>query len=194
MDAVHVFPDYPSGRLPSGQPLKILMGFRNNGASPMNVSHIAGSLNAPGMFAFHIANFSVAEVMTIVDPGKEASFEYRFDLDPQIAGHDVQAAFTAFYQDDAEMYATTFFNSTISVLDPVGVIDTQSAVVYLALAALGLYAAKTALAAAGALPNLDKAAKKALGAKKGKKPETSARKADAGNDWLKGTALDKKGR
>ena len=33
------------------------------------------------------------------------------------------------------MYATTFFNSTISVLDPVGVIDTQSAVVYLALAA-----------------------------------------------------------
>ena len=74
MDAVHVFPDYPSGRLPSGQPLKILMGFRNNGASPMNVSHIAGSLNAPGMFAFHIANFSVAEVMTIVDPGKEASF------------------------------------------------------------------------------------------------------------------------
>ena len=29
---------------------------------------------------------------------KEASFEYRFSLDPQLAGHDFTLAFTAFYQ------------------------------------------------------------------------------------------------
>ena len=81
----------------------------------------------------------------IVEPGKEASFEYRFSLDPQLAGHDFTLALTAFYQDDNELYASTFFNSTVPVLDPVGVFDTQSFFMYIALLGRGLHSSTSQL-------------------------------------------------
>jgi len=128
---------YLSGGLPSGESLTVLLGFRNNGESPMNVSHIVGSVNSPQQFSMYVVNFTTAEYKTIVvgpsrycsprrptrfsnlvsrvkshsctwrvmyarhyimEPSKEASFEYRFSLDPQLAGHDFTLAFTAFYQ------------------------------------------------------------------------------------------------
>jgi hypothetical protein len=61
IDTVHIFPDYPDGGFPSGQPLKVLLGFRNNGESKMNVSHIAGSVNSPQQNFFYVLNFTVAE-------------------------------------------------------------------------------------------------------------------------------------
>ena len=37
------------------------------------------------------------------------------------AGHEFTLALTAFYHDGQEMYASTFFNTTIPVIDPPGV-------------------------------------------------------------------------
>ena len=54
-----------------------------------------GSLNLPNMFSFHVTNFTVSEYLSIVEPGKEASFEYRFELDPS-SRVTLQAGFTAF--------------------------------------------------------------------------------------------------
>jgi len=75
IDTVHVFPDhqYPSGGFPSGGSLKVLLGFRNNGESPMNVSHIAGSVNSPQQFSMYVVNLTSAEYKTIVGRGLHSS-------------------------------------------------------------------------------------------------------------------------
>ena len=89
IDAVAAFPAEPdvSAGFPSKAPLKILLGFRNNGDVPVNVTHIAASLNVPQMVSFYVTNFTVQTPLVTVEPGKEASFEYPFVLDPA-AGHD----------------------------------------------------------------------------------------------------------
>ena len=106
----------------------------------MTVTHIAGSLNVPQMFSFYVTNFTTQQLHTLVESGKEASFEYPFLLDPSLAGHEFQLSVTAFYEDESETYASTFYNSTIAVNDPVGVFDTQTFVVKLVL--LGIVAAE----------------------------------------------------
>ena len=118
--------------------------------------------------------------------GKEASFEYRFELDPLLAGHDFQLAFTAFYADDADNYATTFYNGTLTILDPIGVFDTQTMFMYAIFAGVFAFAVYFGLQATGTLP----AVKKALGMgkkKRVKKTETGTRGA-TDDDWLKGTS------
>ena len=133
IDAVAAFPAEPdvSAGFPSKAPLKILLGFRNNGDVPVNVTHIAASLNVPQMVSFYVTNFTVQTPLVTVEPGKEASFEYPFVLDPALAGHDFILAATAFYEDEAETFASTFHNATISVLDPVGAFDAQTLTVML---------------------------------------------------------------
>ncbi len=191
IDAVAIFPgdvDVSSG-FPSSRPMKILLGFRNNGESPVNVTHIAGSLNAANSFAFYVTNFTTVGVFTTVEPGKEASFEYPFVLDKELAGHSFRLAVTAFYADETESYASTFYNRTIAVNDPVGVFDTQTFVVKLVLLALVLAVVYAGLVYAGAAPALEKQIKKALG--KGKKQPKQVKKLNKAEDrdeWLKGTA------
>ena len=195
IDAVAVFPadvDVSKG-FPSKAPLKILLGFRNNGDVPVNVTHIAASLNVPQMFSFYVTNFTVQHPHVTVEPGKEASFEYPFELDQTLAGHDFVLAATAFYEDETESYASTFYNATVSVLDPVGVFDAQTLVVKLVLIAIALGLVYAGVAAAGALPAAEKALKKAAGA--GKKAPAKRRETGTGsgaasenNEWLKGTS------
>ena len=195
IDAVAAFPAEPdvSAGFPSKAPLKILLGFRNNGDVPVNVTHIAASLNVPQMVSFYVTNFTVQTPLVTVEPGKEASFEYPFVLDPALAGHDFILAATAFYEDDAEKFASTFYNATISVLDPAGAFDAQTLVVKLVLLALALAVAYQVMAAAGALPAAEKALKKAAGA--GKRAPAEVRESGTGrgaraadNEWLKGTS------
>jgi len=69
---------YPSGGFPSGESLKVLLGFRNSGESPMNVSHIAGSVNSPQQFSMYVVNLTTAEYKTIVEPGKAGPGKYCF--------------------------------------------------------------------------------------------------------------------
>jgi hypothetical protein len=56
------------------------------------------------------------------------------------------------YQDSNELYASTFFNSTVPVLDPVGVFDTQTFFMYIALLGLVAGGMHIGLQATGTLP------------------------------------------
>ena len=126
----------------------------------MNVTHIAASLNVPQMVSFYVTNFTVQTPLVTVEPGKEASFEYLFVLDPAPPG-TISSRRDGVYEDDAEKFASTFYNATISVLDPAGVFDAQTLVVKSVLLALGLGLAYQVMAAAGAAPAAEKALKKA---------------------------------
>jgi len=160
VDIAHVFPDHPNAVFPAGEKLKVLMGMRNTGDTPMNVTHLAGSINAPQQWNYYVTNFTVGQYNVVIEPAKEASFEYQFYIDPQLAGHEFTLALTAFFHDGNEMYASTFFNNTIPVIDPPGVLDTHTMFMYLNLLAIlgaGIY---FGLQATGALAMINAATKK----------------------------------
>ena len=161
VDTTYFFRDTIQSGFPSGKDIQVLLGFRNTGEASLTVTHIAGTLRAPGLGTFYVANFTKRVIEVVVEPGKEASFLYIFFIESQLAGHDFNIEFSVFYQDSAEQYSTTFFNSTIQVLEPVGVIDTQVLLMCLALLCGFIFATYTSLQASGMFPTAKIFVKKA---------------------------------
>jgi hypothetical protein len=62
----------------------------------------------------------------IIEPGAEASMEYKFMPSPQLDPITLQMALTVFYEDSAIMYGTTFFNGTVSFVDHSSPLDIRS--------------------------------------------------------------------
>lgn len=72
-----VFPDSDSSsttnKFPLGQTVTILCHFSNNGASPVNVSAIMGSLNHVLDFRYHIQNYTYKPFGVVVKGGEEVT-------------------------------------------------------------------------------------------------------------------------
>lgn len=189
VDTVHFFRDPVQGGFPSKKDIHVLLGFRNTGEASLNVTHIAGSLRVPGQGSFYVANFTERAYNAVVEPGKEASILYSFSLDSQLAGHDCNVELAVFYQDSEELFSTTFFNSTVQVLDPVGVIDTKLIFMYLTVLSVLFFATYTSLHASGtSFPAATTLFKKTLPAILKKNKEAGFYSHHRVDEWLKGTA------
>jgi hypothetical protein len=193
VETVVSFPDYADHSFPGGEKVTVLLGLRNTGNDDVNVKYIAGSLNIPANFEFYVTNFTASAYGdAIVKSRREATFEYSFSIDPQFAGHALQLALTAFYDEAGVAYATTFYNASVPVLDPKVAFDRELAVIYLTLAgvaALILAAALNAMGLGHLVPFKGEVATK-LSVKK-----TSVQKIERGttqandSDWLVGTSF-----
>jgi hypothetical protein len=141
-----------------------------------------GSLNSAENFADHFQNFSLASAAGVgVAPGGEASLSYYFRPDPSLPERDFQVALTAFYNvAGGEKGASTFFNRTISIVEPRRAVDWQLLQLLATFGVLGAGAAYAAYAWA-------------VGAGVIKKPKRARAVAGAGagaadqTEWLKGT-------
>jgi translocon-associated protein subunit alpha len=171
---------------------------RNTGNDAVDVKHLAGSVNVPNNFNFYVRNFTVTSYEdTVIKPKKEATFEYDFVIDPQFAGHSLQLALTAFYDEAGVAYATTYFNSTVPVLDPKVVFDRELAVIYLTLAGVAFLCFAGVMKAAGLghlVPFIGEAkqttgATKKPSVKKVEKKGTTSASASDSEQWLEGTAF-----
>ena len=87
----------------------------------------------------YVTNFSAVTYNSVNEPGKETSFEYMFQIDPQLAGHEFTLALTAFYQDDSEQYSSTFINTSFPAVDPVASFDLQTVFVCGSLLSLAFF-------------------------------------------------------
>lgn len=189
-----VFPGYEDHAFPGGENVKVLVGLRNTGNDDVNVTHIAGSLNVPSNFNFYVSNFTTnAYGDAVIKSRKEATFEYQFAIDPQFAGHSLQLALTAFYDEAGVSYATTFYNASVPVLDPKVVFDRELAVIYVTLAgvaALFIAFLMNVVGLGHLVPFMGETDKKKPAQKK-----VSAAKIERGtssasdSDWLEGTAF-----
>jgi hypothetical protein len=109
--------------VPLGQQVTLLCGFVNDGHEPLNVTGIMGSLNAPESFKYYYVNFTYKAIGQVVEPGHEMTFSYPFKLraedilsinaQAEDVATPVQMAMTAFYNDKATEYSSTFFNQTV---------------------------------------------------------------------------------
>ena len=83
-------------------------------------------------------NVYTSKEQSVVNAGRELTVPYSFQLPTPLAGMDFTLALTAFYQEDGEQYATTFFNHTVRVLDPNVAVDFQLTFVYAVLGSFAL--------------------------------------------------------
>lgn len=107
-------------RLPIGVPTSIFCLFQNQGPSPLTLTHVAGSLNAPATFRVHFQNFTVEPLLFVVPPGEEVTVQYDFTPKTFLRPGAFQVAHTIFYEGegDDDMFSTTFFNQSILVVAP----------------------------------------------------------------------------
>jgi hypothetical protein len=224
----------------AGEKITALLGLRNVGDSQIELQAVCGSMNAPQAFHFHVSNFtkytfdedekeqSLANVLNprgeategnrftskeqaVVNAGRELTIPYTFQMPVHLAGMDWTLALTAFYGEDGEQYATTFFNHTVKVLDPIVTVDLQLGFVYLSLVCVALFVVYFVLRVFGLQAHIPFIGENAIEANKQKKKENfkaaranaaatmsantaaggvkSDKKVNKDDDWLSGTAF-----
>lgn len=188
IDIVYMFTRSRATGFAAGVNHKLLLGFRNSGVSSVSVSQISGSLNAPQQFSFYVENFTEISYMTVVEPDKEASFEYMFSLEPQHAGHTYTLCFTVFYSDIAEKYATTFFNTTVAILDPGGFLDAQTFFMYVLLVGIASCSLHYGMKVTGTLSYVVSLVEKFADRGTRLRQDTSSLGKQANDEWLRGTS------
>lgn len=128
VSTVSIVPKFASLQVPLGETIEIVCGFRNRAAHPLNITRITGSLNFAQDFRYYIQNFSMMEFgNTLVPAGAEVSLAYPVRPDPQLEPRDFQIAATVWYEDPdtRDVYASTFFNSTVELLEAESTFDTS---------------------------------------------------------------------
>lgn len=131
----YIFTKYTED-LPIGEPVTAVCAFTNDGAEALNITAIMGSLNAAAQFSFHIQNFTHRMIDTVVEPGQEIALAYSFTVDPEVEPYQYSLALTVFYEDEDNVFTTTYFNETRNFVEPPTSLDLKGMLVYVIAAAV----------------------------------------------------------
>jgi len=116
----HHLPNHPGDVFYSDaeDPVLVLVGFRNEGSVPINVTSIAGSLNNANEYHYHMWNYTHTHYGQIVNPREEYTFSYTFHLHDLLDPVIYRSPLTVFYETEEHSFCTTFFNGTVVVKEP----------------------------------------------------------------------------
>jgi len=163
----------------AGVPSTIVLGFKNNGQKTFSFNSIKGTLYYHIDYTYQLENYTKIDFGVPIRSGEEYSFSYTFTLNQMLVEGDYGLELYAFYNDDFGNYSTSFFNSTITLLEPEDTFDLRD------VFQLSFVVAVASLLTFGAYNFLIK------GKKKSYKTETGTNKDNNDDDWLVGTSADK---
>lgn len=127
-----LFPDYPDKRFELGEIIKVLFMVNNKGDMGFNVTHVFASLRSPYDYNYHIQNFSIMPVGTLVLPGRQASFEYLFKPDVSLEPTDFWLTAEVIYNSSEDrMYKSAIFNGTVELVEKNAEVDVTKVFKYL---------------------------------------------------------------
>jgi len=133
-----IFPDFQDEMFTQGEEIVLLLGFHNSGDKTFNITHIGAHLHSPFDFTYYIQNFTVREIGAEVSPGEEISVEYRFKPDATLEPLEFWLSAWALYNDtDSEQFQSTFFNTTVEIVERKSQINVKAIFHYLFLIGLG---------------------------------------------------------
>lgn len=168
--------------LPSGEIVRFLVGFKNNGEKEFTVTSLEASFRYPQDYTFFIQNFTAAVYNQVVEPSKEATFEYGFTPSESFNARPFGLTILLNYKDNEDnVFQNAVFNETINVVEPDEGLDGETFFLYVFLAAL------VVLALVGVQQLFNQYGKKHLGGGKGKpsqKIEMGTQKANVDYSWL----------
>lgn len=175
--------------LPSGQVVRFLVGFKNGGEKDFLVESMDASFRYPQDYSFIIQNFTSGVYNQMVEPKREATFEYGFTPSEQFNARPFGLTILLNYKDsEGNVFQHSVFNETINVVEPDEGLDGETFFLYVFLVAL------VVLLLVGAQQLLSRFGRKQTGIfGKGKQPkiEMGTQKNDVDYSWLpEGTISD----
>lgn len=169
-----------SNDLPSGQVVRYIVGFKNTGDKDFEVRSMETSFRYPQDYSFYIQNFTALVINQVIEPNKEASFEYGFTPSEAFNSRPFGLTILLNYKDtEGNEFQNAVFNETINVVEPDEGLDGETFFLYVFLVAI------LVLLGVGAQQFLTSFGKKHLG--KGKaapKVEMGTQKNDVDYSWL----------
>lgn len=164
---------------PAGATVKFLVGFTNKGKTNFIVETMDASFRYPQDFSFYIQNFTTAKYERVVEPSRQATFEYLFTPSETFNARPFGLTINLNYKDaDGKQYLDAVFNDTVQIVEADEGLDGETFFLYVFLAAV------TVLLLVGAQQLLA-----SFGKKRSSKPKQAVEmgtqgKGDVDYDWI----------
>lgn len=84
----------------------------------LQVTGLMGSLNSPVSFGYYLQNFSYDTEGYMANAHEDVTFDYVFKIGETLDAGQWQVALTLYYQVGLLLYASTFFNETVTLIQP----------------------------------------------------------------------------
>lgn len=121
----------------AGKLVRFHVGFTNKGGKDFVVESLEASFRYPQDFSFHIQNFTAAVYNRVVEPKRQATFDYAFTPNEAFAGRPFGLVINLNYKDvDGNVWQNAVFNDTITVNEPDEGLDGETFFLYLFLVAM----------------------------------------------------------
>jgi len=121
----------------AGKVVRFHVGFTNKGGKDFLVESLDASFRYPQDFSFHIQNFTAAVYNRVVEPKRQATFDYAFTPNEAFAGRPFGLVINLNYKDaDGNVWQSAVFNDTITVNEADEGMDGETFFLYLFLVAM----------------------------------------------------------
>ncbi|XP_071373914.1 LOW QUALITY PROTEIN: translocon-associated protein subunit alpha-like [Centroberyx affinis] len=122
---------------PANEIVKFLVGFTNKGSQDFSVQSLEASFRYPQDFQFYIQNFTALPLNTVVQPQKQASFEYSFIPAQPMAGRPFGLVILLNYLDnEGNAFQTAIYNQTVTITELEEGLDGETMFMYIFLTGL----------------------------------------------------------
>jgi len=124
---------------PAGHMVKFLVGFTNAGSQDFVIDTMEASFRYPQDFTYYIQNFTAVRYDRLVDPSREATFEYAFTPSETFHARPFGLVINLNYHDaEGTVFQDAVFNETISIVEPDEGLDGETFFLYVFLVAVGV--------------------------------------------------------
>ncbi|KAI1891049.1 hypothetical protein AGOR_G00159890 [Albula goreensis] len=122
---------------PANEIVKFLVGFTNKGSQHFTVQSLEASFRYPQDYQFYIQNFTALPLSTVVQPQRQASFEYSFIPAQPMAGRPFGLVILLNYQDsEGNGFQSAIYNQTVTITERDEGLDGETMFMYVFLAGL----------------------------------------------------------
>ncbi|MCJ8750235.1 hypothetical protein PDJAM_G00260170 [Pangasius djambal] len=122
---------------PANEIVKFLVGFTNKGSQDFTVRSLEASFRYPQDYQFYIQNFTALQLDAVVQPEKQASFEYSFIPAQPMAGRPFGLVILLNYHDsEGNVFQSAIFNQTVTITELDEGLDGETMFMYIFLGGL----------------------------------------------------------
>ncbi|MBN3318790.1 SSRA protein, partial [Atractosteus spatula] len=129
--------DFPANNI-----VKFLAGFTNKGSEDFVIESLDASFRYPQDYQFYIQNFTALQLNTVVQPLRQATFEYSFIPAEPMGGRPFGLVINLNYKDNSgNVFQDAVFNQTVTITEREDGLDGETIFMYVFLSGLGLLVA-----------------------------------------------------
>lgn len=134
---IHFITPSDPNNLPAGKSVRLLVGFMNKGRNEFTVDNMDAAFHYPQDYSYYIQNFTTINYMRVVEPNREATFEYGFTPSEVFGSRPFVLTINLNYRDaEGNAFSDAVFNNTINIVEYDEGLDGETFFLYVFLAAV----------------------------------------------------------